>query len=114
MPLFRKEKVPVKHPGQFEVILTRDMCKACGFCLNVCPTDVFKWDAKVNSAGWFPVEVAHEENCVGCMLCFQLCPDFCLTVERKAGADPAAREELHAAIARWTNRNPEAEVLVTE
>ena len=31
--------------------------------------------------------VAHEENCIGCMLCYQICPDFCINVERK----PAGR-----------------------
>jgi 2-oxoglutarate ferredoxin oxidoreductase subunit delta len=103
MPLFRKEKVPVKHPGQFEVILSREMCKACGFCLHVCPTDVFEWDKRVNTAGWLPVVVAREEACVGCMLCFQLCPDFCLNVERTEGADPAKLAELHTAIAAWTS-----------
>ncbi|HLI25487.1 MAG TPA: 4Fe-4S dicluster domain-containing protein [Chloroflexota bacterium] len=112
MPLFGKPKVPVKAPGQYAVILSREMCKACGFCLNVCPTDVFEWDKRVNSAGWFPVRVAREEHCVGCMLCFQLCPDFCLTIERKT--DPAAVEQVRAAIATWRQENPDAEVLVTE
>lgn len=102
MPLFGKPKVPVKQPGQYAVLLSREMCKACGFCLNVCPTDVFVWDPKVNNAGWFPVAVAHEDHCIGCMLCFQLCPDFCLSVERTADADPATLEAQQAAIAQWT------------
>jgi NAD-dependent dihydropyrimidine dehydrogenase PreA subunit len=28
---------------------------------------------------------AHEENCIGCMLCYQICPDFCIDVSPKAG-----------------------------
>jgi NAD-dependent dihydropyrimidine dehydrogenase PreA subunit len=27
--------------------------------------------------------VAHEENCVGCNLCYQICPDFCIDVALK-------------------------------
>ena len=26
---------------------------------------------------------AHEEHCVGCMLCYQICPDFCIDVSLK-------------------------------
>ena len=83
--LFRTEKVPPspKLAGKFSVTLARDMCKACGFCINVCPTDVFVWSTQVNVQSYFPVDVAHEDHCVGCMLCFQICPDFCLNVEPK-------------------------------
>jgi len=37
--LFRTQKVPPieKMAGKFAVTLARDMCKACGFCINVCP-----------------------------------------------------------------------------
>jgi 2-oxoglutarate ferredoxin oxidoreductase subunit delta len=108
MPLFRKPKVPARQTGQFEVILSPEMCKACGFCLNVCPTDVFVWDTRVNGAGWFPVAVARGDDCVGCMLCFQLCPDFCLTVEARTDANSAAREEVRAAIDAWTQHTPDA------
>jgi NAD-dependent dihydropyrimidine dehydrogenase PreA subunit len=34
--------------------------------------------------------VAHEENCVGCMLCYQICPDFCIAVTVKAGLEEGA------------------------
>jgi NAD-dependent dihydropyrimidine dehydrogenase PreA subunit len=30
--------------------------------------------------------VAKEANCIGCMLCYQICPDFCIDVAVKAGA----------------------------
>ena len=28
--------------------------------------------------------VSHEENCIGCMLCYQVCPDFCINVDVKS------------------------------
>jgi len=36
--------------------------------------------------------VAHEENCIGCMLCYQICPDFCINVERKPAYAAAGGE----------------------
>jgi NAD-dependent dihydropyrimidine dehydrogenase PreA subunit len=27
---------------------------------------------------------AKEANCIGCMLCYQICPDFCIDVSPKA------------------------------
>lgn len=90
--LFRKKKVPAKAnlAGKFRVTLARDMCKACGFCINICPTNVFAWSKQVNAMGWFPVEIVDENECVGCMLCFQVCPDFCLNVVPREANDRAS------------------------
>jgi 2-oxoglutarate ferredoxin oxidoreductase subunit delta len=46
--------------------------------------DVFAWRTSTNKIGWVPIRVAHEENCIGCMHCFQICPDFCIDVVPKA------------------------------
>jgi NAD-dependent dihydropyrimidine dehydrogenase PreA subunit len=87
MPLFKAEKKPARGPaGRWDVVVGEEMCKACGFCLHVCPTDVFAWRKAPNKLGWFPMYVAHEQNCVGCMLCYQICPDFCIDVAPKAAA----------------------------
>ena len=85
MALFRTEKVepaPGKA-GKWNVGVAEHMCKACRFCLSICPVEVFGWREKPNKAGWVPVLVAHEGNCVGCMLCYQVCPDFCIDVSLK-------------------------------
>jgi NAD-dependent dihydropyrimidine dehydrogenase PreA subunit len=84
--LFKTGKKAAKgSAGRWDVAVAEDMCKACGFCLHVCPTDVFAWRATANRLGWLPMVVAHEENCVGCMLCYQICPDFCIGVTVKHG-----------------------------
>ena len=81
MALFKADKKAPRGPaGKWDVVIGEDMCKACGFCLNVCPTDVFAYRTTANRIGWFPMYVAHEENCVGCNLCYQICPDFCFQV----------------------------------
>ena len=90
MPLFKAEKKPSKGPaGKWDVVVTEDMCKACGFCLAVCPVDVFAYRKGPNRIGWFPMFVAKEQNCVGCMLCYQICPDFCIDVSISEGASTA-------------------------
>jgi 2-oxoglutarate ferredoxin oxidoreductase subunit delta len=91
MALFKLEKKPPRpaQAGRWDVIVTEDMCKACGFCLSVCPTPVFEYRTVPNRLGWFPMYVKHEEHCVGCMLCYQICPDFCIQVTPRAGTAPA-------------------------
>jgi 2-oxoglutarate ferredoxin oxidoreductase subunit delta len=91
MALFKAEKKQfTKNAGKWDVIISEDMCKACGFCLNVCPVDVFDWRKSPNKLGWVPMFVATEANCIGCMLCFQICPDFCIDVSAKEVAAAAS------------------------
>ena len=92
MALFKADKKAPKGPaGRWDVVIGEDMCKACGFCLNVCPTDVFAYRKAPNKIGWFPMYTAHEEHCIGCMLCYQICPDFCIDVSPKTGTEDAGR-----------------------
>jgi 2-oxoglutarate ferredoxin oxidoreductase subunit delta len=82
--LFKLEKKAPKGPaGKWDVLVAEGMCKACGFCLNVCPVDVFAYRKTTNVIGWFPMYTAKEQNCIGCMLCYQICPDFCIDVRLK-------------------------------
>lgn len=85
MPLFEPTKAKKQLPptDKWSVTVEKNFCKACRFCIDVCPVDVFQWSQEVNTLGWFPIEVAHEANCVGCMLCYQVCPDFVINVEPK-------------------------------
>jgi len=102
MALFRDEKIepPSGKAGKWDVVLTEDMCKACSFCVSICPVDVFAWREKPNKIGWVPVWVAHEQNCVGCMLCYQICPDFCIEVAPKVNWKSQSEEPEDAAASR--------------
>jgi NAD-dependent dihydropyrimidine dehydrogenase PreA subunit len=95
MSMFRAEKMEPRSgkSGKWDVVVWEDICKACRFCISICPVDVFAWREKPNKIGWVPVTVAHEENCVGCMLCFQICPDFCIDVGVKDGASGNGRPQ---------------------
>lgn len=84
MGLFKPVKQKIQPKGRWQVTLTRDMCKDCKFCIEVCPTDVFAQEDRPNALGWFPMQVAHADLCIGCMLCYQLCPDFVIDVQKLA------------------------------
>ena len=84
MPLFKPVKrAPKGASGRWDVVIGEDMCKACGFCQSICPVDVFAYRTKPNKLGWFPMATAHEENCIGCMLCYEIGPDFCIAESLK-------------------------------
>ena len=65
----------------YRVILNWEACKACYYCIEVCPQDIFEISAEINRGGYFPVRVVQEEQCTGCLLCYFICPDFAISVE---------------------------------
>jgi NADPH-dependent glutamate synthase beta subunit-like oxidoreductase len=66
---------------QFEVTLFGDGCKECSYCAEVCSQDVFGPADSFNEKGYRPMEVKHQDQCVGCHLCFYACPDFSIDVQ---------------------------------
>lgn len=57
------------------------VCKGCDLCVFYCPKDVLKLADKMNQKGYNVAEVIHLENCIGCRLCEDACPDFAIFVE---------------------------------
>lgn len=57
------------------VITINGWCKKCGICATYCPKKVYD-----SHDGKIPV-IARPEDCVGCLLCEQQCPDFAVSVE---------------------------------
>jgi 2-oxoglutarate ferredoxin oxidoreductase subunit delta len=58
-----------------KINIDRNLCKACGICVDLCPTIVFEYEDSQN----FPVP-AHVDKCIKCMLCELRCPDFAVEV----------------------------------
>ena len=57
---------------------------ACQLCLTACPSKVIALvERKVNAHGYPFVYAVHPDDCVGCAICGQVCPDGCITVYRK-------------------------------
>ncbi len=69
--------MPSKKRLPSEIIIYPDWCKACGVCIEFCPTHVLE-----RGKGGVAV-VAHPEKCVSCDLCEMLCPDFAIMLSRQ-------------------------------
>jgi 2-oxoglutarate ferredoxin oxidoreductase subunit delta len=80
--------MPLK--GRIEV--NENYCKACGLCVNACPSGVIQLAAeRINSKGYRPVEQL-AEGCTGCGICAVVCPEAAITVYRFE--NPASRGQL--------------------
>ena len=84
--------------GRVSIVVER--CKACGFCVEFCPTHVLALSSAFNSKGYHPPHVVHPEKCSGCDLCGMYCPDFAIygtkaavTKNPEVGAPKAAGGE---------------------
>jgi 2-oxoglutarate ferredoxin oxidoreductase subunit delta len=69
------------------VSVDRELCKACGICIELCPEKVFDADKSA-----YPV-VERPADCTQCLLCELHCPDFAIEVKRRAkkrAAEPPA------------------------
>jgi 2-oxoglutarate ferredoxin oxidoreductase subunit delta len=70
--------------GRVSIVVER--CKACGFCVEFCPTHVLALSSAFNSKGYHPPHVVHPEKCSGCDLCGMYCPDFAIYGNKVAEA----------------------------
>ncbi len=79
---------PHKKKATPKVDIYKAWCKACGICISFCPTGALARD----EAG-YPY-VKDPEKCLNCGWCEIRCPDFAITVERKAGEARKVRESF--------------------
>ncbi|HIE05185.1 MAG TPA: 4Fe-4S dicluster domain-containing protein [bacterium (Candidatus Stahlbacteria)] len=61
-----------------EVIIIKDRCKGCGFCIEYCPRGVLEFSEEFNSKGYHPPRVKDADACVNCGLCEMICPEFAI------------------------------------
>ena len=81
--------------GRVSIVVER--CKACGFCVEFCPTKVLALSSAFNSKGYHPPHVVAPEKCSGCDLCGMYCPDFAIYGQRLPVAKEAAPTRAAAA-----------------
>jgi 2-oxoglutarate ferredoxin oxidoreductase subunit delta len=85
--------------GSVSIVVER--CKACGFCVEFCPSKVLALSSEFNTKGYHPPEAVNPEKCSGCDLCGMYCPDFAIhgfrhqqqTTTASAGAKQEAGKE---------------------
>jgi len=64
----------------YDVHVDSTLCKDCGYCKEVCGLDVFARSDDFNASGSRPSLAAKAENCIGCLRCLYICPDFAITI----------------------------------
>ncbi len=62
------------------IVIDRELCKGCKYCLASCPKGSIAVDEKFNSMGYFPVRFKHPEKCTGCAVCARMCPEIAIEV----------------------------------
>ncbi len=86
--------------GSVQIVVER--CKACGFCVEFCPTKALALSSAFNAKGYHPPYMVHPDKCSGCDLCGMYCPDFAIfgykaakpaAVQAKPAAPAPASEE---------------------
>ena len=79
MKLWRKpfdQAAKATKPGQ--LLINKERCKGCAFCVEFCPRSVLKMSKELNPKGYYLPEVEDDSKCPGCGLCDILCPEFAI------------------------------------
>ena len=64
------------------VEISSEICKSCQYCVVNCPKKVLEVVKDVNSKGYPYVVAARPDDCIGCAMCAQVCPDSAIEVWR--------------------------------
>ena len=67
----------------YDVIINGLICKDCGYCQEVCSLNLFEQSADFNPSGYKPAVAVHTDQCIGCLRCLYICPDFAITINEK-------------------------------
>ena len=90
--------------GSVQIVVER--CKACGFCVEFCPTKALALSSAFNAKGYHPPYMVQPEKCSGCDLCGMYCPDFAIFgYKNPAPPKPAAADAKPAAPAPATGED---------
>ena len=59
-----------------------EACKSCSYCIISCPKKTLEIGKEVNSKGYLYAQQVRPEDCIGCAMCAQICPDAAIEVWR--------------------------------
>ncbi len=65
---------------KMKVMVSEDLCKGCGICVEFCPKETLRVSSKLTRRGFYPPEKVKERECSGCKLCEMTCPDLAIWV----------------------------------
>lgn len=78
-----------KTKKDMSVVINAELCKGCGYCEEQCPKKVFDTSSELNTQGYHYRVAARTQDCIGCLTCLMICPDFAVTVS-EAGKESAS------------------------
>ncbi|MFV9510767.1 4Fe-4S binding protein [Tepidibacillus sp. LV47] len=67
---------------EVRVVFNEEICKGCGLCVSVCPTEIIFLADQLNKKGYRPATVVDQDKCISCAACGRICPDAVITVYR--------------------------------
>jgi len=64
--------------------IDQEKCKGCELCTAACPFGIIRMSPdRINVKGYTPADLFDPEGrCTACAMCFQVCPDVCITVHK--------------------------------
>lgn len=65
-----------------KVVVNKENCKSCGYCVKFCPKDVLTIGQDVNMKGYQYAVAKKLDQCIGCKMCATICPDAAIEIYR--------------------------------
>ncbi len=63
-------------------MISPDLCKGCGLCLERCPHDVIDWSEELGIYGSPMATPARMQDCIACGICQLVCPDAAILIKK--------------------------------
>ena len=70
-----------------KIVIDGELCKGCYLCVRACPLKVLEAGTEINVSGTYPAKAAHQEKCIACGNCYEVCPDVCIEVYELEGSE---------------------------
>ena len=80
----------------WEVQVDAALCKDCGYCKDACALGVFTRSDAFNAGGYRSYVAEKMDNCIGCLRCIYICPDFAIRVSELRAARQTSGEGIRA------------------